>query len=329
MNPEVSAVVVTWNAGASLLACIDSLRRSAEAGDVALEIVVVDNASSDASLDTLTPADDIVVVRNPLNAGYGVAATQGLTRATAAWALLVNTDLEVTPTFFREILSAARSAPREVATLVPELRYAADPTIVNSRGVAVDTLGLPLEVDLGASIDSQAGPAVLGGSSGCCLLRLDALRDIGGVEPAFFAYLEDVDLALRLGRAGYEARFVPSAHCVHVGSASVGGDSPLKAYLVARNRRVLLALHGPTTVRSRIARVPVEIGHGLVTTLSGGGLAPWRGRASALHMRRYLRFVRRSRAALEPREAGLPTPPPARILGALRRKRAARRSMHV
>ena len=328
-TPDVSAVIVAWNAGESLDRCLTSLRRSAGHAGVELEVVIVDNASADGSVDGVRRAPDVVVVGNPVNAGYGVAAAQGLARARADWALLVNTDVEVSTEFFTELVGAARKAAGDVASIVPELRYASDPSIVNSRGVAVDTLGVPLEVDLGSPHSTSPTTPTLGGSSGCCLLRLEAVRQLGGPEPVFFAYLEDVDLAVRLCRAGYRALFVPSAHALHVGSASLGGDSPLKAYLVARNRRLLFALAGPGSVAARLARVPIEIGHGIVTSASGAGLAPWRGRLAALRARRYVRFVKRSRSLLEPRTASLPELPAADPLGALRRKRAARRSMQI
>ena len=72
------------------------------------------------------------------------------------------------------------------------------------------------------------GDEPLGGSSGCCLLRLEAVRSLGGLELAYFAYLEDVDLGARLARAGYGARLVRDAVSWHQGSASAGPTSPLK-----------------------------------------------------------------------------------------------------
>jgi GT2 family glycosyltransferase len=65
---------------------------------------------------------------------------------------------------------------------------------------------------------------------------------------AYFAYLEDVDLAARLARAGYGARLVPDAVSWHQGSASAGPTSPLKTFLVARNRRILFRLEAPDTL---------------------------------------------------------------------------------
>lgn len=308
---ELSAVVVAWNAGTSLQTCIDSLRESAERAAVGMQLVIVDNGSSDSALQSVELGEADVLVRNPINAGYGVAAAQGIARASAPWILLLNPDVVVDENFVSELVTAARAAPPRVATLVPEMRFSGRTDLVNCRGLAVDDIGVPLEIDAGAPSPRSAPPsrAALGGSSGCCLLRASAVRELGGPEPAFFAYLEDADLALRLARAGYTALFVPGALAWHEGSAFTGGRSALKAYLVARNRRILFRLHGPRSLRARTRRTVVEIGHGLWSSLHAG-TAPWTGRADAVRLRRYVRFVRRARkrAGYETHEP--PTPPP-------------------
>jgi GT2 family glycosyltransferase len=158
------------------------------------------------------------------------------------------------------------------------------------------------------------------------LLRLSAVREVGGIETVFFAYIEDVDLAWELRRGGYRASFVPAALAFHEGSASLGADSPVKAFLVARNRRLLFRLHGPYTIRARIRRTVVEVGHATVTTLSGSGTAPWRGWFDAIRLRRYTGFVRRSRA-LHSSACEIRLAQPASLRSMLRRKRAARRAM--
>lgn len=295
-HQDVSAVVVAWDAGASLAACVDALRSSAQRAEIALQLVVVDNASTDDAVSALRLGDPDVVIRNPVNAGYGVAAAQGIARASGAWVLLVNPDVVVDDGFFTALADPIRQAPQRVATLVPEMRFVSRPDVVNCRGLTVDEIGVPAEIDSGTTSPPGAAPSrpVLGGSSGCCLLRTSTLHAIGGPEPVFFAYLEDADLALRLNRLGLTAQYVPEARAAHEGSAAAGAHSPLKAFLVARNRRLLFRLQGPHTLRARLGRVPVELGHGL-WTMRGTGAAPWGGRLDAIRLRRYVEFVRRGR----------------------------------
>jgi N-acetylglucosaminyl-diphospho-decaprenol L-rhamnosyltransferase len=327
--PLVTAVVVAWNPGDSLHACIECLRASAHAAAIGLQIVIVDNASTDSAVASVPLESGDVVVRNPVNAGYGAAAAQGISRAGAAWVLLVNPDCRVEIGFLPAMAAAIRSATADVATLVPDMRFASSPTVVNCRGIGVDEAGVPFEI--GAGTDAMAAPVPdepFGGSSGCCLLRTEALRAVGGVEVAFFAYLEDVDLAWQLRRAGFRAVFVPEAVALHEGSASTREGSTLKTYLVARNRRLLFRLDGPGGARARLWRLVVEAGHGTVATATGSGFAGWRGRAAALRLRRYAAFVRRARMVAQPTTTSPRLEPRATLPATLKRKLALRRDLH-
>jgi len=320
--PRVSAVIVAWNAGPTLASCVASLREAGRRSNGSLQIVVVDNASRDRAIDDLRLEPRDLVVRNQLNAGYGVAVAQGIARADAPWILLVNPDVVVEPTFLAALLAAAEVAAPTVATLVPELRFASRPDVVNCRGLTVDEIGIPAEIDAGALASVGAVPAVpvLGGSSGCCLLRSEHVRSVGGPEPAFFAYLEDVDLALRLRRAGYDALFVPDAIAYHEGSATTGARSPLKTLLVGRNRRVLFQLHGPRSLRARAWRTVVEAAHIAYSSLETPAAA-WVGRFDALFLRRYTTFLRRSREGHDAVVASPLLAPRAGLRETLRRKR--------
>jgi hypothetical protein len=319
--PGMSVVVVAWNAGASLTQCVDSLRESSRHAGEPFQLVVVDNGSTDDAVDELELEDGDVVIRNPLNAGYGVAATQGIARSSAPWVLLLNPDVVVELEFVPALLQAADAAAPSVATLVPEMRFTSRPHLVNCRGVLVDEIGIPSEIDAGLPASGRIAPShpPLGGSSGCCLLRAEYVRKLGGPEPAFFAYLEDVDLALRLRCAGYGTAFVPDAIALHEGSASAGAQSPLKVHLVARNRRILFRLHGPRSLRSTLWRTFVDVAHGAVSSLATP-VAPWAGRLEALRFHRYLRFLKRSRGA-RPCVGDYPRPPRATLRETLRRKR--------
>jgi GT2 family glycosyltransferase len=326
-RPAMSAVLVSWNSEEALGDCVGSLREAERAAGRPLEVVVVDNGSSDSSVARARELGADVVVSNPVNAGYGVAAMQGLARSAAPWALLLNPDVVVDRAFIGALLAAAESSPEDVATLVPDVRFASDASVVNCRGIEVDRIGVPAEVEAGRRAIAVGAPRdVFGGSSGACLLRLDAVRRVGGVEPAFFAYGEDVDLAWQLRRAGYRALLVPDAIAYHEGSASFGADSPFKAFLVARSRRLLFRLDGPYTPSARASRAVVELAHASVMTALGAGLAPWLGRLDAIRARRYIRFVRRARDLMDVRvEPELAPMKPFR--GALRRKLAAGREM--
>ncbi len=324
-DPQITAVIVAWNSADSLAGSLAALRRSADAAGAAVEIVVVDNASTDSSVAVCRDGGADLIVENPVNAGYVVAASQGIARARGAWIMLANPDLTVCDGFVAAMLAAAAEAPPDVACLVPDIRYAADPSVVNSRGIEVDVAGIPAERDAGRRAAGAAEPTeVFGPSTSGCLIRRDALAAVGGLEPLYFAYLEDVDVGWRLRKKGYRAIVVPRAVALHEGSASTGEGSWLKTFLVARNRRALFRLHGPRGARARPLRAITEIGHAIVPALSGSGTASVRGRLAALRTRRYTRFLRASNEAIGiPATATVELAPRQTMTEALRRKRAA------
>jgi GT2 family glycosyltransferase/glycosyltransferase involved in cell wall biosynthesis len=324
-SPELSVIVVSWNSGEGLVGCLNAVRRSADQCAAAIEIVVVDNASGDGSASTAREAGADVVVENPLNVGFVAACLQGLALARAPWLMLANPDLAVEEGFVGAVLRAAASAPEDVASLVPDVRFAAAPSIVNSRGIAVDRVGIPAEADAGRRAEALVAPVeVFGASSSASVVRAEALRAVGGLEPAYFAYLEDVDVAWRLRKAGYRALIVPDAVALHEGSASLGQESWLKTYLVARNRRILFQLHGPKSLRVRVLRTVTELGHASVQAWSGAHTASVRGRAAALRVRPYERFLRESNRAIElSDEAPVRLVPRATLMETLHRKQTA------
>ena len=249
--PEITAVIVSWNSGESLAASLGALRRSAAIAGASVEVVVIDNASADDSTRLAREAGADLVIENPINAGYVAAASQGIALARGVWVMLANPDLTVSGPFVGAMLEAARSVAPDVACLVPDIRYSADPSIVNSRGIEVDVVGIPAESDAGREAGTLTGLVeVFGPSSSGCLIRRDALATVGGLEPLYFAYLEDVDVSWRLRKKGYRALVVPDAVALHEGSVSTGEGSWLKAFLVARNRRALFRLHGPRGFRA-------------------------------------------------------------------------------
>jgi len=328
--PALTLVIVAWNSAALLETSIGAFRGSAAAAGVACEVVVVDNCSRDDSAAVARASGADVVLENPLNAGFVVAAAQGIARARSPWVLLANPDLRVDEGFVGAVAAAAAAAPDDVASLVPDVRFASDPRVVNSRGLAVDAVGIPAERDAGRRADlPRRHGDVFGASSSASILRVDAVRRIGGLEPAYFAYLEDVDVAWRLRRAGYRAQLVEDALAVHEGSASTGEGSWLKTFLVARNRRILFRLHGPHTARARLLRGVTELGHATVQAISGGRGASVRGRAAAVRTRRYTRFAAGANARADAPGVVVPLTPRFRLLETLRRKQTASLLMHT
>ena len=142
--------------------------------------------------------------------------------------MLANPDLTVSEGFVGTMVDATRSAAADVACLAPDIRYAANPSIVNSRGIEVDEIGIPAESDAGRKADPLAGPSeVFGPSTSGCLIRRDALAAVGGLEPLLRLHGRRRP-RLAAAKHGYRAFVVPGAVALHEGSASTGEGSWLK-----------------------------------------------------------------------------------------------------
>ncbi len=292
---KFTAVIVTWNSGKHLGACVSALKESERHSRASLEILVVDNASQDDSSIIAISAGADRLVQNPTNAGFAVAASQGLALANGTWIVMTNPDLVVDTSFLQMVDDAVKDAPTNVCCYAPEIRFDSDKSLVNSCGIAVDSVGIPSEIGKGQpAVEVSFPTAIFGASGGGAILRRSALDEVGGFEPAYFAYYEDDDLSWRLQRAGYRALFLPTAKAFHVGSSTVGVASPLQTYLVARNRRLMFYRHGPHGLRARAWRCISELGHMAVSYALTRSSAPLRGRAAALCLRPYLHFLRRT-----------------------------------
>jgi GT2 family glycosyltransferase len=221
---RVSAVVVSFNTRDELLRCLAALRGGASRLG---EIVVVDNASQDGSPDAVRAAfPDVRVIANADNRGFSAANNQGFRAATGEYLLVVNSDAEVRPgavdamaALLDEQPDVGIVGPRTVGSDgQPQVSFGPELTLRSEwaqrrlvRGVRE---GRPdaLRAVRERSARAQEPDWV----SGSCLLgRRAALDAVGFFDEAFFLYEEDVDLCVRVRRAGWRVLYTPDAEVVH------------------------------------------------------------------------------------------------------------------
>jgi GT2 family glycosyltransferase len=245
--PLVHAIVVTHRGAAWLPDCLRAL--AAQEARARLEIVVVDNGSTDGTAELLrTNFPSAAVVRLPQNEGYARGNNAGLRRALAAgaeFAALVNDDVEVTRGWLQALLDAAAAHP-EAGLFCGTLLFR-DERRVNSTGLCIDRFGRARDRDFGLPLADlrRSEGLVEGVSGGASLIRCALLRRTGLFDPGYFAYYEDVDLSLRAARAGSVAWYAPRAVATHRFGATVGSGSPRQRYLLGRGHLRTLALHQP------------------------------------------------------------------------------------
>ncbi|MGC3997196.1 MAG: glycosyltransferase family 2 protein [Anaeromyxobacter sp.] len=238
-------VVVNWNGGGLLPACLDALRAQVPPG----AILVVDNGSSDDSAAVVAARPGVRWLPLGANTGFSPAANAGLRQALLAGArfvALVNTDVVLAPGWLAALRADADRHPR-AGLWNGLLTFEDDPLTVNSTGLVFDRWLRARDRDFGrplAALDRPAG-TVPGVTLGAALLRASALRRTGLLDPAFFAYCEDADLSLRAARAGVGCRYVPAARARHGYARTSGAGSPLQRYLLARNHLRVAARHLP------------------------------------------------------------------------------------
>ena len=235
---RVAAVVLNCNGEAVIEDCLRSLQAS---DHPSLDIIVVDNASTDRSLQIVGERfPKVSVVRNTRNLGWSGANNAGIRKALAAgvdFVWLLNNDIEVEPSCVSELVAAAARNPG-AAILGPMIYYFDDRSKAWFSGGCVDAARY--YSDHTATIEEfRALPPSKRYISGCALLvRSEVFRRIGLIDERFFIYFEDVDFCCRASAAGFEMEVVESAgmyHKVGAFSSHEGLLSPWKAYHILRS----------------------------------------------------------------------------------------------
>lgn len=199
-TPAVTAVVVAYNGGRDLHACVESLL----AQTIDLEIIVVDNASTDGSVEGLEVAfgSRIRVLRRSSNGGYAAGANTGWRAATTPVVAILNQDVVLERDCLNMMRMALLAEPRD-ALVTPKLVLSSDPSKVNAVGNDVHLSGVAWTRGLGTAADDWHGVKEVTAVSGAAILTSHAfLVRIGGLDERYFMYVEDVDLSLRTRIAG-------------------------------------------------------------------------------------------------------------------------------
>ena len=233
---DVTVIVVSYNSQLHLQSCLTSVMEKGEAA----EIIVVDNSSSDGSVDLVrSQFPSARLIANSANRGFAAAANQGIASAASPFVLLLNPDVTLLPgairlleLFLETHPHAAAVGPRQWLDDTRTWQWAVVPHPPTWRSLMVQRTGLQwlgignrwlaAHWDLNRSIwrceEPQPVPYL---SGGCLLLRRAALKAVGGIDEDYFLFFEDVDLCERLRAAGWSLHAVPVAGVIHTGLGSV------------------------------------------------------------------------------------------------------------
>lgn len=235
IRPTASVIIVNFNGRDLLDECLGSLQRQTFNN---FEIIVVDNASSDGSVEFIRDRyPEVRVVQNAVNLGYGGGNNRGIEVAKGKYIVLLNNDTETDPRWLGALVAAAESDEKTGMCASKIMNYY-DRDVFDNTGLLLYRDGIGrgrgrLERDRGqyAESDEVFFP------SGCAgLYRKAMLDEIGLFDEVLFLYLDDVDIGLRARLAGWKCFYAPEAVVFHKYSATTSPYSPLKAFLLERNR---------------------------------------------------------------------------------------------
>lgn len=294
-----------------------SLLESLAAAGGDFETIVVDNGTGSEELASAASGlRGAEVLALGENAGYSRAVNLAADRAQGDALVLLNDDSLVEPGYVERIAAALDPASGTVMAAGVMLD-ASHPELIDTAGMELDRTLLVFDYLNGepASVLDAGVPDPIGPSGAAAAFSRDAFLEAGGFDERLFAYWEDVDLVLRLRRAGALCRLAPDARGTHVHSATLGSGSARKDYLTGFGRGYVLRKWGVASPR----RLPGLLAREL--TLSAGQAAVDRNLGGARGRIRGLIAARPSEAYPGPEM--LPDPP---ALGSTLRRRWARRA---
>lgn len=230
----VTVIIVNWNSGKLLAECLRHLQKQSIR---ATRIIVVDNASSDNSNESVSQFKDVTLCQLEANIGFAGGNNLALAHANTEFVALLNPDAFPEHDWLEHLLAAASKYP-DVASFGSRQICHGNSRILDGVGDSYHISGLIWRERHGAPQGSQdlMQKEIFSPCAAAALYRRAALMEVGGFDEDYFCYVEDVDLGFRLRLAGYKSMYVPDAIVHHIGSATTGGQqSDFSVYHGHRN----------------------------------------------------------------------------------------------
>lgn len=227
--PKVSVIIINWNGEQFLEKCLTALMSQTIKPH---EIILVDNSSSDGSVQIVRRFPIVKLMVQETNLGFARGNNLAIQAASAEskWIALLNPDAYAESRWLETLLLAADSNPK-FDVFASKLVSALDPLVLDGAGDAYHVSGLVWRMGHGALLQVSADTEreVFSPCAAAALYRRSSLREIDGFDEDYFCYAEDVDLGFRLRLAGYRCLYVPQSAVHHVGSGTSGGQHSLFA----------------------------------------------------------------------------------------------------
>jgi len=248
-NPLVSIIILNYNAGELLLNCIGSIKKSAYKN---LEIIVVDNISTDKSQETCKEKyPDIKLIQNNENFGYCEGNNIGIREAKGDYIIILNPDTIVESNWIEALISAYNKFGEGLYQ--PKHLSLNEKTVYMSAGNMLNIFGFGYAREKGNKDENQFNKIEeIGYASGTCLFTSSAvLKKVGLFDPFIFLYHDDLDLGWRASQLGIKSYYVPTSLIYHAESYSLKWSAE-KFYWLERNRKYCILTHYSKQTYSKI-----------------------------------------------------------------------------
>ena len=233
---RASIIIVFYNGAPYLETCLGSLRGALQPED---ELILVDNASNDGSIDLaqrLCPG--VKIIRNQTNIGFASACNQGAAVACGEFLVFLNQDTRVEPGWLTGLLEAFEQSS-QVGLVTSKLLLMSQPGSIHLCGQDVHFTGLTFGRGFLQPAATFPLPERIGAVSGTSFaIRRELWQRLGGFDEKFFMYYEETDLCWQARLAGYDSLYAPSSVAYH--DYRPGQPGNLALYFTQRNRYLLL-----------------------------------------------------------------------------------------
>jgi GT2 family glycosyltransferase len=299
-SPAVDVVIVAYNRYDLTESCL----RHLAAQTLAHRTIVIDNGSTDDTSERVASEwPDVTVQRLPDNRGFAEACNRGVAAGDGELVVLLNNDVDVRPDFVERLVAPLLddSGVGSVAALMLQ----PGEQLIDSAGLATDAVlgGFPRLQGLPTSEARRERPLLAGPAGTAAAYRRTAWEQAGGLDESIFAYMEDLDLTLRLRSAGWRSTLAADAVGVHLGSATHGHRSPRQRRNGGFGRGYVLRRYGLLSGREAPRALATEAVVVLADLAISRDLEALRGRVSGWHAAR--RLPRRPRPPADAIDASI------------------------
>ena len=256
---KLAVIILNWNGLELLKQFLPTAIKYTVSPEV--DLIVADNGSTDSSVEWVkSNYPELQVIRFEKNYGFAEGYNRAIAETKYPFTTLLNSDVEVTEGWWEPLLRYLEEHP-DVGAIQPKIKSYHNKDFFEYAGAAggyLDKYGYPycrgrlfdrLEKDNGQYDDDVAD--VCWASGAALTVRTDLYLKLGGLDPLFFAHMEEIDLCCRMLIAGYRICVEPDSEVYHVGGASLNQGNPQKTYLNFRNNLLLLYKNLPAKTRNR------------------------------------------------------------------------------